>query len=89
MSSYITSTKMYNTGYLSTDTDNIRIKQGLDPQSVANVCYYTDTSYVDLSKNLPYQCNQETLNPIPQARLSYELPPIDPTCPCLDYTRAP
>lgn len=93
MSYYIILTPMYNTGYIQPNSSEMRIKQGLDPQDVANACMYKNFNPNIISNfNNPnnYVGNSnETLYPAKQLQMSYNIPGIQDNCECTRYIKSP
>lgn len=85
MSNYLVAPKLYKTGFLSSNANVLRIKQGLTPQDISNVCYIpspsTNTSYDEIQREI----TQSDFHPAKQTQLDYRLPKIPNNCPCLDY----
>lgn len=87
MSNYLLIAKQYNTGFLPDDS-NLRIKQGLDPQQIANACAYLPPSFTTYSpQGTPYgaTCNNTALKPAQQVHWNYGIPEIPDNCPCTKY----
>lgn len=81
---YINISKLYKSGFIPSNNDDLRIKQGLAPQIISNICIYnapkTDAyptqgipkgSYYD-HKNARDYCKY----PSKQVKLNYGLPDI-------------
>jgi len=97
MNNSIPTTKFFNTGFLSQSLiGEMRIKQGLMPQTISNDCLnsYSKEGYV-LSKNL---LNTRYNPPISNNRMypaletplpTYGLRPIPSNAPCARYVQPP
>ena len=81
---FLVKPKLWNLGFISNKAEELRIKQGLDPQKISNICLYKpedNQQYID--------CNSKNLKPAKQVELEYNIPKIPNTCPCTDYIQAP
>jgi hypothetical protein len=67
--------KLYTTGYIPETETNLRVKQGLLPQNIANICSIDFTS----------PCNQKNI--YPSGVVQMETGPNDSAC--LDNFRRP
>ena len=89
---YITSSTLFNTGFLP-DTSVSRIKQGLLPQNVANLCQPMEPS--SQLKNSSFMtkmggdCNNNNLYPFPATQYSYGPGSIPDDCACARFLKAP
>ena len=60
----------YNTGYLNTNTNLLREKQGLPSHNLANSC-------------IGYkECNEHTMYPFNNVTFDYGVNNTNPNCPC-------
>ena len=89
MDNYFVPPKLYNTGFINTKANELRIKQGLAPQDISNACNYNSINS-NLHKYQKKQTQRDTiyqdrLYPAKQTQLDYGLPQIPDNCPCLDY----
>lgn len=87
MSNYIKNPNLFNTGFLP-DTTQLRVKQGLSPQTVSNSCFYahpTLTSHPEHNMPKSSTCNQKSLKPAQQVQWNYGTPEIPNNCPCVQY----
>jgi len=51
---------LYNTGFITKEIDNIRIKQGLNSQTISNYCKFTKSVYLsDIYKSNKEQTSNE------------------------------
>lgn len=82
MNNYIVSPKLFRTGFISHDSSHLRIKQGLKPQNITNICMYNSSQGI-LNREL---C-RSVLYSDKQAQLNYELPKISNNCFCLNYNQ--
>jgi len=92
MSNYLVASKLYNTGFIPFSAASLRIKQGLAPQDITNACaYVAPPAFAYPSQGIPSgaKCNQKNLYPAKQSEISYGIPSIPNSCPCLDYIKAP
>ena len=81
MSKYINNTNLFQTGFLPSNSNELRIKQGLEPQIVNNYCL-NETS-TNISQNI-LQTEQHIQRP-KQVKWNYRLPEIPDNCPCIQY----
>jgi len=65
MNKNIVKSKLYNTGFITEEMDELRIKQGLESQSISNYCNFTKKvsmpSQYKYGSEL-YQSNKEKLS---------------------------
>ena len=87
----ITTTRMFNTGFLPSNSNKLRVQQGLLPQNFANDCSY---NYKGASTGLagkPVQMYPAGVTSLP----TYGWKPTPTTCPgwgyppCTQFVRAP
>ena len=76
-------TNFYETGFLHPDREKIRIKQGLYPQTIANLCMYSTPPVKDTD------CINKNLYPALQVDYKYSGNKVPSNCPCLNYIKAP
>jgi hypothetical protein len=74
MSTQLKVSNMYNTGFIKNTETDIRIKQGLQPQTISSACAYQEppkSSFpcIGVPTGYKFLCDRYHL---PQARLSYE-----------------
>ena len=78
--------KLFKTGFINqTENNNIRLKQGLPIQNLANACI----SYVNTAKD-SYPCNNKNMYPfyyVPY--ISNPITAIDSSCPCARNVLSP
>lgn len=65
--------ELYNLGFIPASDHNLRLKQGLPTQDVANVCLYSGT-----------MCNQRTMYPVQQIKMS-PVSSISKNCPLYSF----
>ena len=68
--------RFYNTGFISVEQKDARLKQGLPQQTVASVC-----------QKLDIKCNQKSLYPVQQVQM--EVPSIPEVCDSSLYIMSP
>ena len=78
MSNYIIKSKLYNTGFIQFD-NNLRKKQGLQPQVISNSCFNQNNYSNDLKNN---NTCYSSMYPAFQPQLDYGLKDIKYNCSC-------
>jgi hypothetical protein len=93
---YIVAPKLNKLGFISTDSSDLRIKQGLAPQTNSNTCVYVAPNSMAYPTNgIPEGAyyNKEDMRDYcgyssEKTELSFGIPIIPNDCPCLDYIRS-
>lgn len=88
MSNYTLTPNFYNTGFIPTNSDKLRIKQGLDPQSISSVCTYKDLSLENISETRQtLQEHNKRMYPVKQVVVDYGISAISSNNPCLNHMK--
>ena len=88
---YISTTRMFNTGFLPYNSNKARIQQGLLPQSFSNNCSVNYTGQATGFAGKPINMYPTSVTPLP----NYGLKPIPTNCPgwgyppCMQWVQAP
>lgn len=96
-STYLNAPKLNKIGFISSNASELRIKQGLDPQTISNVCVYISPKATAYPTNgVPEGAHYDQKNMRDYCRysshhtqLNYGIPSIPDNCSCLDYIRSP
>lgn len=92
---YLTETKMFNTGFIPSDSTRARLLQGLTPQNISNLSLYNPDfagrgySACKTNSCMFTACDTQLLYPINSTPLKYGIPSIPDSCPCTAYIKAP
>lgn len=92
---YLTQTKMFNSGFIPHGDTDARIRQGLSPQNISNLCLYNpefaNRGYSACKvNNCQFNANNTSLlYPINSVPLKYGIPSIPDSCPCTAYLKSP
>lgn len=78
---YISTTKMFNTGFLPANSNNMRVQQGLLPQSFSNDCAFNYHGKPTGLAGNPVNMYPAAVTPLP----TYGMKPIPTNCPGWGY----
>lgn len=78
---YITTTKMFNTGFLPPNSNKMRVQQGLLPQSFSNDCAFNYQGKPTGLAGNPVNMYPAAVTPLP----TYGMPSIPTNCPRSGY----
>lgn len=85
-------TKLYSTGFLTAESNNLRVKQGLPSQTISNLCFHNtkDESLQNTKQNLPdFKVIDKNLYPVKQNTINYKLDTVSGIIPdnssCLEH----
>uniref|UniRef100_A0A6C0LX86 Uncharacterized protein n=1 Tax=viral metagenome TaxID=1070528 RepID=A0A6C0LX86_9ZZZZ len=92
--SYSKNTKFFNTGFLPSYSNKLRLQQGLQSQEFANVCAYKNItvdspSSLIVAKSSGLAGTPITMYPTPVSHLPTCGKPIPSSDPCTQWVKAP
>jgi hypothetical protein len=81
-------TKLYSTGFLTVESNNLRVKQGLPSQTISNLCFHNTKD--EFLQNLPdFKVIDKNLYPVKQNTINYKLDTVSGIIPdnssCLEH----
>lgn len=83
-------TKLYSTGFLTSESNNLRVKQGLPSQTISNLCFHNtnNESLQNINQNSNFKLTDKSLYPAKQITINYNLGMIPDNSPCLDHLKS-